>query len=229
MQLSSTGEVRCATRGDATVRATFEHLIKEFELRCRPVASIDAPSWIDLVVGDSARDLAFVAYGPDGSPVTELRGVISVEDRSIIAAEGTTIRPKRAGQTFAAIEVGNVRKAIPIAVYQLVKSFVDGSPKPRTLMAMHVSLSRGDTIEVPLPTAAFWVTYFSKRRDVAPPTIELRGAGSCTTGNGLTQRRIEEGQYAKYCLARTGTRMMIAHGASGAPNVTGTVAIRVMQ
>lgn len=45
---------------------TFEHLSREFVLRCRPVVSIDAPAWLDLVVGASARDLSFVAHGPNG-------------------------------------------------------------------------------------------------------------------------------------------------------------------
>ena len=225
--LSSRGEVRCDHRRDATVRATFGNLVKEFVLRCRPVASIEAPTWLDLVLGDSTRDLSFVAHGPDGRAVTELRGAVTVPDAAIVTAEGTTVRPKRSGQTFAVVEVGDAEATIPIVVYQPVKSFVDHPPSER-LMAMNVSLARGDTIEVPLPKAAFWVTYFSKERNVAPPTIELRGDGSCTTGNGVRERRIEEGEYAKYCLTGNGTRMMIAHGRGGAARVSGTVAIRLM-
>ena len=116
---------------------------------------------------------------------------------------------------------------IPIVVYQPVKSFVD-NPQRERLMAMRVSLARGDTIEVPLPKAAFWVTYFSKDASVAPPTIELQGDGSCTTGDGVRQRRIEDGEYAKYCFAGNRTRMMIAHGAGGATRVSGIGAIRLM-
>lgn len=81
---------------------------------------------------------------------------------------------------------------------------------------------------MPLPKAALWVTYFSKHHEVAPPTIELVGEGSCTTGNGLQARRIEEGEYAKYCLTGRGTRMMIAHGNTGADTINGVVAVRIM-
>lgn len=225
--LSPNGQVRCDQRRDAVVRAAFESLVREFVLRCRPVAWIEAASWLDLVVGDSTRDLSFVAHGPDGRAVTELRGAITVSDRAVVAAEGTTIRPTGPGQTFALVEVGDARAPIPIVVYQPVTSFAD-NPRKIGLMAMHVTLARGDTIQVPVPKAAFWVTYFSKNRSAAPPTIELRGEGSCTTGNGLRQRRIEDGEYAKYCLSGTGTRMMIAHGASGAETVSGTVALRMM-
>jgi len=227
MRLSPSGEVRCSENRDAVVRATFEHLSREFVLRCRPVIWIEAPSWLDLVVGDSTRDLSFVAHGPNGRAVTELRGAVIIPDKSVVAAEGTTIRPKRSGATVAIVQVGNAEARIPIVIYQPVNSFLDTSHQGG-LMAMRVSLARGDTLEVPLPKAAFWVTYFSKDRSAAPPTIELKGDGSCAQGDGVRQRRIEDGEYAKYCLTGNGARMMIAHGTEGAARVTGIVAIRPM-
>jgi hypothetical protein len=227
MILSSAGQVRCSDNRDAVVRGTLGSLFKEFVLRCRPVVSIEAPTWLDLVVGDTTRDLSFVAHGPDGRAVTELRGAVTVPDGEIVAVEGTSVRPKRSGQTVAIVDIGDAEVRIPIVVYEPVKSFVD-NPQRERLMAMNVSLARGDTIDVPLPKAAFWVTYFSKDRRMPPPTIELLGDGSCTTGDGVRARRIEEGEYAKYCLAGNGTRMMIAHGALGATRVSGVVAIRLM-
>ena len=227
MRLSPSGDVRCSDDRDAVVRATFEHLSREFVLRCRPVVSIEAPTWLDLVVGDSTRDLSFVAHGPNGRVVTELRGAVIIPDTSMVAAEGTTIRPMRSGATVAIVQVGNAEARIPIVIYQPVNSFLDVSHRGG-LMAMAVSVARGDTIEVPLPKAAFWVTYFSKDRSAPPPTIELRGDGSCAQGDGVRQRRIEDGEYAKYCLTGVGARMMIAHGAGGAARVTGVVAIRLM-
>jgi len=227
VRVASNGEVRCVDHRDAVVRATFGALFKQFILRCRPVVSIEAVTWLDLVVGDSTRDLSFVAHGPDGRAVTELRGAVTLPDGSVAAIEGTTIRPKGPGQTVASIEVGNATARIPIVVYQPVTSFADNPRKVR-LMAMHVSLARGDTMELPLPKAAFWVTYFAKDPTQAPPTIELEGEGSCTTGDGLRLRRIVEGEYAKYCFAGNGARMMIAHGAGGTAQVSGVVALRMM-
>jgi hypothetical protein len=227
IRLSSNGVVQCDKHADAKVRATLKSLVHEFMLRCRPVTSIDAVSWLDLVADDSARDLAFVARGPDGRAVTELRGSVTVGNGSVVGAEGTSIRPKRAGATGVNIEVGDANAHIPVMVYQPVTSFVD-NPRGVDLMAMHVSLARGDTIEVPVPKGAFWVTYFSKDRAVPPPTIQLRGDGACALGNGIQRRRITEDEYAKYCRTGNGTRMMIAHGAAGAANVNGVVAIRMM-
>ena len=95
-------------------------------------------------------------------------------------------------------------------------------------MAMRVSLARGDTVEVPLPKAAFWAKYFSSDGKSVPPTIEIRGKGSCTTGDGLRVARVEEGAYMKYCFAGDGATMRIAHGANGAEIVKGTVAIQLV-
>jgi hypothetical protein len=181
--------------------------------------SIEASSWVDLVAGDSTRDLPFVARGPDGRIVAELRGTVTVSNGSIVAAEGTTVRPRRSGATFVTVDVGDKEVSIPIAVYQPVTSFVGAKVTTGDLMAMRVSLARGDTMEVPLPKSAFWVTYLPKDRGAAPPTIELRGDGSCTTGNGIRQRRIEDDEYAKYCPTGNGARLMIAHGANGAASV----------
>ncbi len=226
--LSSSGEVRCEKRRDAVVRAVFTTMTKEFVLRCRPVTWIECSSWLDLVVGDSTRDLSFTARGPDGGVVTELRGAITVENATIVAAEGTTVRPKRSGSTVADIEIGDATVRIPIMVYRPVQSFVDNPSRDEGL-AMRVRLARGDTIDVPVPKAAFWVTYLPSDRDAAPPTIELRGDGSCTAGNGIRLRRIEDGEYAKYCLTGSGARMIIAHGATGAETVSGTIALRLMR
>ncbi len=226
ISVSSSGSVGCEKHSDVVVRAEFETLAKQFVLRCRPVAWIEAPSWIELVLGDSTRDLAFVAHGPDGRVVTELRGTLRVENGAIVGVEGTTVRAKRFGMTFANIEVGDAKTAIPIGVYEPVKSFVNQPPKQ--MMGMRVALARGDTIEVPVPKAAFWVTYYSSDRGAPPPTIELRGNGACSTGNGIRIRRVEEDTYSKYCNTGNDVRMMIAHGAAGADTVRGLVAVRIM-
>src|SRR4029078_8766230 len=69
VRVASNGEVRCIDHRDAVVRAAFGALFIQIILRCRPVCSIEAVTWLDLVVGDSTRDLSFVAHGPDGRAV----------------------------------------------------------------------------------------------------------------------------------------------------------------
>jgi hypothetical protein len=221
------GTLRCVKNGTAIVRATFASLARDFVLRCRPVAWIEAATWLDLFVGDSARDFSFVAHGPEGGVVTDLRGTVTVADASVAAIEGTGVRAKRPGATVAIIDVGGRETRIPIMVYQPVDSFV-GNPPKLGLMSMSVTLARGDTIRTPLPKAAFWVTYIPRDRGAPPPTIELLGYGGCSAGDGVHQRRVEDGEYAKYCFSRSGSRLMIAHGATGAAVVRGTVAIRLM-
>jgi hypothetical protein len=93
---------------------------------------------------------------------------------------------------------------------------------------MPVSRARGDTILVPFAQGGVLVTYISRQESVAPPTIELVGDGLCTTGDGVRQRRIEPGEYAKYCHTGDAARMMIVHGLDGAASINGVVAIRLM-
>lgn len=226
IDVSASGRLDCANRSDIVVRAEFATLSKQFVVRCRPVASIEAASWIELMVGDSTRDLTFVAHGPDGRAVTELRGTVRVENSAIVDIAGTRVRPKRSGMTFAHIDVGGAHAAVPIGVYEPVTSFVNQPSKP--MMGMRVALARGDTIVVPVPKAAFWVTYYSQNPAVAPPTIELRGDGTCTTGDGMRMRRVEDGTYAKYCNTGDGVQMMISHGTTGADTVRGLIAVRLM-
>jgi hypothetical protein len=226
IELSPTGGTACARREEAVVRATFVRVARDFVLHCRPVVSLEAPSWLDLVDGDGPRDLSFAVRGPDGVAVTELRGSVTVEDSSIAELIGTAVRPKRPGQTVAIVTIGDTRAMISVVVYRLVASFV-GHPREQDLLAMRVRVARGDTIEVPVPKAAFWVKYFPGEPGAAPPTIELRGNGSCGNGDGIRVKRVEEGEYAKYCLSDNGTTMMIAHGEAGADTVAGTITLEL--
>jgi hypothetical protein len=227
MTVSANGDLNCEhRRDDVVIRATHEKISKRFVVRCRPVEWIEAPSWVELMVGDSARDLAFTARGPDGRVVTELRGAMRIENSAIVAMTGTSLRAKQPGFTFVTIEIGNARTGLPVGVYEPVKSFDNTPTKP--MMGMRIAQARGDTLEVPVPKAAFWITYYSNDPAVPPPTIELRGPGACATGDGLRVRRVEAGTYGKYCNAGAGAKMMIAHGATGADTVRGFVAVRLM-
>src|ERR1700743_1495681 len=110
---------------------------------------------MDLGVGDSARDLTFVARGLDGRPVTELRGAVTVGDASVVAVDGTRIRAKQSGASAVIVDVGDARASMLAVVYAPVTSFVGNARKPQ-FMAMRVSLARGDTIVTPVPKSAFW-------------------------------------------------------------------------
>jgi hypothetical protein len=226
IKLSAPGKTTCTRSEDALVQATFVGLAKDFVLHCRPIVSLEGPSWMDFVVGDSPRDLSFLARGPDGVAVTELRGSVTILDGSIAELIGNTVRPKRPGQTTVIVAIGDKEARISVLVYRSVTSFVNSPPNER-LLAMRVRLAQDDTVELPLPKAVFWVKYFSTDRGAAPPTIKLRGNGSCTTGDGIHLQRVEDGEYAKYCFTGDGATMMIAHGEMGAKMVNGTIALDV--
>lgn len=223
-KVSATGKATCAQSEDAVVQATFVGLVKDLVLHCRPIVSLEAPSWMDFVAGDSPRELSFVARGADGVAVTELRGSVDILDDSIAELVGNTVHPKRAGQTMVIVTIGNKETMISVNVYRSVTSFVNNPPDER-LLAVRVRLAQGDTIALPLPKATFWVKYFPAKSGEAPPTIKLRGSGSCTTGDGIHLQRVIDGEFAKYCFTGNDAAIMIAHGEMGAKMVNGTIAL----
>jgi hypothetical protein len=224
--VSHSGIVTCPLTEDAAVRATLGPLTREFVLRCRPVKWVEAVSSLNLVAGDSARPLHFVARGPDGARVTELRGDVTIEDGRVAQLVGPAVRPIRAGRTVAGVTAGTATANILILVHRLVTTFV-GNPRDDDLLAMPVRLARGDTIELPTPKAAFWLTYLPRDPDDAPPTIELRGSGGCSNGDGVRAKRVEVGEYTRYCITGDGATIRLAHGVAGADTVKGTIALQL--
>ncbi len=61
--VSPQGVVSCAQRGNATVRASLGAITTELDVHCRPVKTLQASSWIDLIPGQVQRDLPFTALG----------------------------------------------------------------------------------------------------------------------------------------------------------------------
>lgn len=53
-------------------------------------------------------------------------------------------------------------------------------------------------------------------------------ADRATAENESLNKSLEKREYAKYCLTDKGARLMVAHGATGAELVEGTVALRLV-
>jgi len=223
--VSPTGEVTCGVAGDAIVRATSGAATQELKILCRPVTDIRESSWIDLVAGDPPRQLPFYAVGLQGEPVNELRGAIHVADSSIATYDGTTMRPRAVGRTEVMIKVGDQAMPMTVIVHEVVQSFE--SLRPNQLdVARPVRLSTGDTLHLALPPGAFWLKYLPKRASETPPTIAVEGNVGCSSGDGVRTYRMPAEEYGKYCLARPGASVLVAHGANGLPVVEGSLLLQ---
>jgi len=230
LTITSTGVLTCTRRGDARVRASLGTIFTDLNVRCRPVEELRAATWIDFVAGDSApRHLPFEAIGPDGRPVMELRGAVRLFDSEVAALEGASIRPKEQGATAVVVKIGEQQARMMVVVYAPVPSF-DHLRDDQRYVARPVRLARGDTVHWALPNGSYWLKYLPRRAGEAPPTITVAGAIGCMPGDGIKAYRLPEDVYGAYCLVQRGgsASVMLAHGASGADWVEGTVAIERM-
>jgi len=226
--ITPTGVLTCTERGDARVRATLGAIFTDVDVRCRPVQELRAATWIDFVAGDSMpRHLPFEAIGLDGHPVMELRGAMRLFNADVAALEGASIRPKEEGATSVLVEVGEQQARMMVVVYATVPSF-DRLRDDQRYIARPVRLARGDTVHWGLPNGSYWLKYLPRRSGEAPPTITVAGAIGCMPGDGIKAYRLPEGVYGAYCLVQRGgsASVMLAHGATGAEWVEGTMAIQ---
>lgn len=231
LAISPSGVLTCSGRGDATVRASLGAISTYVDVRCRPVQELRATTWIDFLDGDSMpRPLPFVAIGMDGRPVMQLRGSARVLDATVATLEGSSIRPKKAGQTAVVVEVGEQTAHMMVVVHEMVRTF-DQLRDDQRHVARPVRLARGDTVHWVLPNGSFWLKYLPRRGGEAPPTITVVGEIGCMPGDGIRAYRMPLDEYGTYCMVQRGgsASVMVAHGAFGAEWVEGTMAIERLQ
>lgn len=231
LNLAPNGVITCHARGDARVRATLGAISTILDVRCRPVDDLTAMNFINFIEGDTvARPLPFVAKGLDGIPVMQLRGSLRVFDNDVASVEGATIRAKRAGVTPVIVKVGEREARMMAVVHAIVPSF-DALRDDQTVVARPVRLAQGDTLRWGLPGGSFWIKYLPRHEGDAPPTITVEGNIGCMAGDGIRAYRISPSEYGAYCLVQRGgtARVMIAHGATGAEWVEGSVALQRME
>jgi hypothetical protein len=118
--IAPSGVATCVQRGDAVVRASLGALAADLLVHCRPVREVYAPAMLDLVVGDSARDVPFDAVGVDGRPVTLLAGRFTIQDSSVATLEGPRIRARRSGTTWVRARFGERESFTSVHVYERV-------------------------------------------------------------------------------------------------------------
>ena len=112
-----------------------------------------------------------------------------------------------------------------IIVHELVRSLTSLREDQRNV-AVPVRLREGDTVHWALPRGAFWLKYLPRRANETPPTITAEGNILCSAGDGIHVYRMPLEEYGKYCLAKEGAGVLVAHGANGIPVVEGNLLIQ---
>jgi hypothetical protein len=172
--ISPSGVAKCVDSGDATVRASLGTLSADLAIHCRPVREVSAPPMLDLVVGDSARDVPFEAVGPDGRPVTLLAGQFAVGDSSVATLDGPRIRARKAGSTWVRARFGESASFTSVHVYERASS--PEGVRPGQHVAVPVRLAFGGMRQWQLPAGDYFLKILPESTAEGRPHLALTGA-----------------------------------------------------
>jgi hypothetical protein len=195
-------------------------------VRCRPVKILGVEGPVNLVLGDSARDLPVVALGPDYSPVDLLRMRVIIDDNSVAVMEGQRVRARAPGATFAEVRAGERSGGVGIKVYEPVTA-LDGVSPERQHLAIRLTLRAGEQRRYRIPPGAYMLWMLPYEYEGRGLQIRVEGA-SCESSE---QPRPVSGGFANpphKCHTRSDAWVIVAHPSAApfAPAMDGTLLLR---
>lgn len=209
LPVTSRGVATCTHSGDAVVGASLGRLSTHFVLRCRPVHKVNALGWVNLIVGDSAVGVRFLALDAQGRTVSLLRGQLVVEDSSVatldVAADGTRlVRARTPGFTVLDIHIGNRGAGMGVRVYERASS--PEGIRPGQELAIPVELSGGEMRQWHLPAGreTYDVEMLPSGDPIHAPRLAIVGANCVTTG-----------ERSFMCVTLQGAELFVFHAREG--------------
>ena len=108
------GEVEViASAGPASTRGSF---------RCRPVARIEAPSEVRLILPNGPTEPKIALLDAEGNEYSDVAPTLAVEDGRIATTSGGNLSPVHVGATNLVVTAGSVRETIPVTVVRKIDS-----------------------------------------------------------------------------------------------------------
>ena len=175
MAISAFGIVVCSRRSDAVIRATLPHVSSLIAVRCRPVAAVRFPGALEVVIGDTAQAIPFTAYGPDNRPVDLIAARVWVRDSGVLALDGIRVRGRTWGTTLISITIGDHGATSGVRVYAPAAT-LDGLRTQRKLIAVPVSLARGDMRRWSLPAGGWILSMLPPQDEAVGLKLRVEGA-----------------------------------------------------
>lgn len=172
--ISPSGATTCAQAGDARVRASLGALSTDLIVHCRPVRDVYGPAMLDLVAGDSARDVPFEAIGADGRPVTLLAGQFTVRDSTVATLKGQRIHARKQGSTWVRARFGERASFTSVHVYERVPS--PESIRPDQHLAVSVLLAPGEMRQWRLPAGEYFLRMLPEHPERPRPLLAVTDA-----------------------------------------------------
>jgi hypothetical protein len=185
--LSPEGMVTCTRRTDATIVATAGALSTTALLRCRPVGSVRISGPVQFLLGDSAQSLNPQVLGLDGKPLDVIAGTVSIDDRSVVGAEGMRLSARAPGVSLVTLKIGDSSATAGVHVYEPLDALVHLKPEQR-LVAVRLSLRSGEYRKWDLPAGTWMLTMLPYKDEQRGLRLKVEGA-NCVP-EPLTPRRI---------------------------------------
>jgi hypothetical protein len=215
--LSSEGMVSCMRHADAEIVATAGALSTTALIRCRPIQSIKVSGPVQFLVGDTALSLNPQVLGLDGKPLDVIAGSVSIDDRSVVGAEGMRLSPRSPGVAHVTLTVGDSSASTEAHVYQPLDALVKLTPE-QPMVAVRLSLRSGEYRRWNLPAGTWMLTmlpYKDERRGIR---LSVKGA-NCAPDTS-TPRRIS-------CSTKDSASVTVEHPSkTPAPELEGQLLVR---
>jgi hypothetical protein len=120
--ITQTKALRCTKAGDVTVTASSGLGTARATFHCRPVARLDTPSDLRLIIPNGPVRLAVAALDVSGNAYRDVTPTLSIEDPSVATASGGEVVPRKVGRTNLLASAGEARSSVAITVVRKLKS-----------------------------------------------------------------------------------------------------------
>ena len=154
--VSPEGVVMCNRAGDAVVRASLGAVFTDVHLLCRPIRTLRALSELRFVAGDSTQPILLEALGLDGTPVSQIAGVATIQDDRVATLTGLRVTPRAPGKTYVTVHVGDRGVGTGVMVYARAATLAPPRPE-QPGVAVPVTLQSGETRRWRLPRGRYIV------------------------------------------------------------------------
>lgn len=225
LPVTAEGAVSCARSGDLTVRAALGAVFANLFIQCRPVQIVGVEGPVNLVLGDSARELPVVAVGPDGLPVRQVRVTVIVRDTSVAKMEGSRLRTLMSGATMVDVRAGDADGSASVKVYDPVTT-LEGLRKDQEHVSVRLRLGGGGERRWPLPEGDYMLWILPYEYEGRGLRVRMEGA-VCEPQDPKPRPGGFANPPKAVCRAQAGASIVISHPSRrSAPAIDGTLLLR---
>jgi len=226
LPVTAEGAVSCLRAGDLSVRASLGALAADLRIQCRPVQTVGVEGPVNLVLGDSARELPIVALGPDGLPVRHVNVTVVVRDTSVARMEGSRLRTLNSGATMVDVVAGDADGSASVKVYDPVTT-LEGLRKDQEHVSVRVRLPGRWKRSWPVPEGDYMLWILPYEYEGRGLQVRMEGA-VCEPQDPMPRSGGFANPPKAVCRAKAGASIVVFHPSTSrpAPAIDGTLLLR---